>query len=200
MTYHLPVGYVRNDPANFMDEDTGIVWQPDVYPFAFDLARNLGRSVVVDLGCGFGRKLAPFVDEFTVVGLDMPTVLQQVDVHPLTLIAHDLDSFDPLPIDPAVSLVVCSDVIEHLRHPERLASLLAALGAPVVLSTPDRLRTHGPNNLQPLNACHAQEWSLGELVAFLADCGAEVEHVGYTRSNDAEPAEATCLVTFGGTQ
>jgi len=169
-----------------------------VYPYAFDLARSLGRKVVVDVGCGYGRKLAPYADEFTLVGIDRPEVIAKVDVHPCILIAQDLDSGDPLPVDPSVSLVICSDVIEHMAHPERLATTLAQLGCPVVLSTPDRVRTHGMGNTTPTNPCHAQEWTLDELEAFLADCGADIAHAGWTRSHDGDHDDATCLVTFGG--
>jgi len=195
---HLPAGYRRRRPLVFMDEPTDLVWQPDVYPTAFDLARSLGRSVVVDVGCGYGRKLAPYVNEFTVVGIDTPDVLPHVEVTPITLIAQNLDAEEPLPIDPSVSLVICSDVIEHLWHPERLAMRLAVLGCPVAMSTPDRARTHGRGNLSPLNPCHAQEWTLDELELFLEDCGADISHAGWTRSHDQDSTDATCLVTFGG--
>lgn len=197
MTYHLPPDYVRQQPERFFDEDTGIVWQPDVYPFAFDLARELGRSIVVDVGCGYGRKLQPYTDEFTIYAIDLPGTLAKIEAPGAVLVAHDLDSEDHLPVGPD-SLVICSDVIEHLWHPERLLSRLIAADVPVVLSTPDRERTHGAGNLTPTNVCHAQEWTLTELVCLLHDLGAEPDHVGWTRSHGSDENDATCLVTFGG--
>jgi hypothetical protein len=77
------------------------------------------------------------------------------------------------------------DVIEHLRRPERLLSKLRfalAAGMPAVLSTPDRVRTNGPDHLgPPPNLEHVRAWALDELAAFLADEGipdADLRDVG----------------------
>ena len=115
----------------------------------------------------------------------------------MTGIVQNLDTADPLPVDPSTSLVICSDVIEHLTHPQLLAANLAALGCPVVLSTPDRERTHGPSNWTPTNPAHAQEWTLAELVAFLGDYGIVPDDAGHTPSYVGDEKLMTSLVTFG---
>ena len=58
--FGLPAAYQqRLQPDYFADAaDDGITWQPDVYPHAAGLARDLGRDVIIDIGCGRAGKLA----------------------------------------------------------------------------------------------------------------------------------------------
>jgi hypothetical protein len=58
--FGLPADYQqRLNPDYFADiSDDGITWQPDVHPYAAGLARGLGRSVSIDIGCGRSGKLA----------------------------------------------------------------------------------------------------------------------------------------------
>jgi SAM-dependent methyltransferase len=207
-TLHLPTGYRRNlHPVDFDDHApvtgtcAGWEWQPDVYPYAIDRARDLGATTLIDIGCGAARKLIPFADEFELVGIDRPEIVAQIDA-PGMWLTHDLDSLDPLPCDTAGAVLICSDVIEHLLHPDHLVCTLARAmadgAALLVLSTPDRIRTRGGRHLGPSpNRGHVQEWSLRELVAFLADEGLNVTHADHTRSNDHQDALATCLVEVG---
>ena len=205
--YRLPAAYRRNlHPVDFDDHApivgacAGWEWQPDVYPFATAQAEELGAKVIIDVGCGAARKLLPFADEFTVVGIDRAPIVEQI-TEPGHWLAHDLEQPVSLPYgvlgEPAVW--VCSDVIEHLVHPEHviaaLAERLAEAPSVLVLSTPDRIRTRGPRHRGPSpNRGHVQEWALPELLDWLTDCGLRVQSGRYTRSNDHEPALATCLV------
>lgn len=207
MPYHLPADYERNlDPVDFDDHApvtgacAGWVWQPDVYGRAAEIAREMGLTTIVDVGCGAGRKLLPFADEFEIIGLDRPEIVEQMpDGSPGRWLPCDLDRPDCLPdlgVDDA--MWVCSDVIEHLLHPEYVVRALAAAGtggSAVVLSTPDRRRTRGARHMGPSpNRGHVQEWALDELVPWLTEEGWNVVSASYTRSNDHEEAKATCLV------
>lgn len=205
MPYRLPDGYRRQTPAPFDDHaavgghTAGWVWQPDVYPHAAALARALGVSTLIDVGCGAARKLLPYADEFSLVGVDRPEIVEHIDGDG-DWFPVDLDAPGGAPLDCSDSLVICSDVIEHMVHPEHLANRLKAMletgAAAVVLSTPDRERTvdRTPTGPSP-NPHHAQEWALDELVDWLQDdIGFHVAHAGWTRSNDHEPDLATCLL------
>lgn len=204
--YRLPDGYRRNvrpvdwdDHAPVAGHTAGWEWQPDVYPHAVARARMLSVTRIVDVGCGAGRKIAPYCDEFDVVGIDRPEIVDRIDLRG-EWIAHDLEADEPLPCDVDGALIVCSDVIEHLVRPENLAAALLDTvehgGAElVVLSTPDRKRTRGPRDTgPPANRHHVQEWNLEELVMWLEGVGFDVDEAGFTRSNDHEPALATCLL------
>jgi hypothetical protein len=58
--FGLPLGYQQwLTPDYFTDTtDDGITWQPDVYPHAAQLAADLHRNVIIDIGCGRAGKLA----------------------------------------------------------------------------------------------------------------------------------------------
>ena len=209
MLYGLPADYRRNvhpvpydDHAPVTGKCEGWTWQPDVYPLAAELAVEIGAEVIVDVGCGAARKLLPLADRFEVVGIDRGEIVEQINADGLW-IAADFESVDPLPAvevgEPVVW--VCSDVVEHLVHPDRLVSALLDVlgdGDRLVLSTPDRPRTRGEKHRGPSqNRGHVQEWALPELVSWLESLGANVLSADYTRSNDHEPDLATCLVVIG---
>lgn len=209
MTYRLPSNYRRNvrpvdfdDHAEVTGKCAGWEWQPDVYPFAADVARMIAATTIVDVGCGAARKSLLLVDEFELIGLDRAPIVGQITDNRGTWVAADLErpgeiGFLVESVEGAV--IVCSDVIEHLVHPEvlvgELASLCAATASTLVLSTPDRVRTRGSRHRGPSpNRGHVQEWTLEELSAWLVDVGFALTEATWTRSNDHEPHLATCLI------
>lgn len=192
MNYFLAPSYrERLEPEYFHDEGMDAVWQPDVYPEAAALARLLDATTIVDAGCGDGGKLIGLSPEFRVVGLDIGANLERSrSLHPDgTWLEFDLDSEQPLPIDDYTGAVlVCADVLEHLRFPERtLERARVALdeGAEAfVLSTPERDLAEGPDHAgPPRNPAHVREWNASELRAFLESKGLH-GFFGLTRSND----------------
>lgn len=203
MPYHLPDGYRRNTATVQLDDHRkrpgDPVWQPDVLPHAVELARGLGASTIIDVGCGNGRRLSAHAGEFRVVGIDHPGTVDRIDL-PGEWIGHDLDRRVALPVDPATlseAVLVCADVIEHMHHPERLRNALARAlqHAPAaVLSTPDRDLIRGPGHLgPPPNQAHAQEWTVDEFVAFLAE-KMTVAEVTHTLQRDTSDALHTIMV------
>jgi SAM-dependent methyltransferase len=69
--YGLPSQYIaRTQPEYFQDTSEEVVWQPDLYEDAADLADELGVLKIFDLGCGSGIKLKPLFERFSVVGVD----------------------------------------------------------------------------------------------------------------------------------
>lgn len=200
--WRLPEGYVEQAPVPFLDVEQDVEWQPDVLPYAVDLAGPAGVDTIVDLGCGFARKLLSVPDRFRRVGVDLPEVLDHVR-HLGGVEWIDADLAQPLPgsVPVAGALVVCSDVLEHLADPApllRTFAEVAQVAAAVVISTPDRERTWGPHHLGPSpNTAHAREWAAVELVALLEDYGCVVADQRWTRSSSGSPAENTILITIG---
>lgn len=204
MSLCLPTGYVENlEPKAFIDDQQAVEWQPDVLSFAASLAHAAGATTLVDLGCGHGRKLIPLANDFNVIGLDLPNVttgLSKVDN--VTWIGHDLASH-PLPAKAVIagSLVVCSDVIEHIVDVERLQDrfwqVLRGGAHCVVISTPDRSCYYPDDHLgPPRNPTHVREWTLIELTALMSSWGFTVEGASHTRSHSGAPDKSTSLLVI----
>lgn len=192
--YSVRSGYSARPVPDYFDDDLGdVVWQPDVYGDAGRIARQLGARRIIDVGAGDGTKLAVLHPEFELIGIDFgANVERSARRFPFgTWRNHDLDTAEPLPVDPDElrdSLVVCSDVIEHLLAPELLLKKLRfalELAPAVLISTPERelwhgVRTTGP----PRNRHHVREWSVREFAHLLRREGFEHVSIGLTRSND----------------
>jgi SAM-dependent methyltransferase len=200
-TYFIRPDYTaRPAPEYFRDleagpaEDDGVVWQPDVYTHAAAIAKALGATRIVDIGCGSGKKLAALAGDLDIVGIDYgPNIAECRTTYPVgRWIEFDLSDRSALiPLDAADwagSVVVSSDVIEHLVEPEHLLRQVAhGLGqgaAAAVISTPDRVRTYGTQHLgPPPNPAHVREWEIGEFEAFLRAQGFAHTDLELTRSH-----------------
>ncbi len=197
----------RAEPRYFADVDSGVTFQPDVYDTAAAVARGLGARRIVDVGTGQGRKLASLHPRFELVGIDFGSNLEHARrTYPFgTWIEADLDQPGPLPLEPEQlrgAVVVCADVIEHVKDPalllDKLKGTLAEAGA-VLLSTPERDLVRGREHRGPPgNPCHLREWSIRELDAFLRARGIEHRSVGLTRDNDLHNRLETILAVCCG--
>jgi hypothetical protein len=99
----------------------------------------------------------------------------------------------------ARSVVVCSDVLEHLIDPRPAMRLICwlldqgAVGA--VLSTPARDQRAGAEHLgPPFNSSHVREWTQCEFRAFVASFPVEIDQFELTRSDDGGGGLTTQLV------
>lgn len=206
--YFIKDGYrSRPEPEYAKDmENDGVIWQPDVYPEAARVAGVLGATCIVDVGCGSGTKLIALRPLFEVIGMDLPgpnLELCRSRYPSVEWIEHDLETHRPLPLSEmqlSRSVIVCSDVIEHLRHPERLLRKLRSaleVARAVVLSTPERELTWGEDhNGPPPNPCHVREWSSEELRALLESFGFAHRAMSLTRSNDSSNERKTILCSL----
>lgn len=202
--YCIRDGYTpRLQPDYFADvRADGKLWQPHIIPIAAHLARTKRAKRLVDIGCGRGIGLTPYAREFDLVGIDFGGNLQWArDNHDFgTWIDCDLENNMP-DMDWQTfknSVVICSDVIEHLVQPDYLlATLMSALCCCdyVVLSTPDRLRTYGYDQSgMPGNVHHVREWTLDELTELLESCGMGIAWRGWTVSNNVDLQKNTILM------
>lgn len=206
--YALPGDYMARAASESIDDgdnNQDVVLQPDVYRLARDLAGETGVHRVIDVGCGQGRKLAALHPTFEVVGLDFGENLAHCrSAYPWgRWLEADLDGDAPWPLTPADlegSALVASDVIEHLRRPERLLSGLRQALAHAewaILTTPDRVATHGVAHLgPPPNPAHVREWALDELAALARGCGLEVALATRTASESTTWARRTSLLVL----
>lgn len=203
----LPPDYEsRVTPEYFIDSvevTGGVTWQPDVYAIAAQVARDAQCTTIIDLGCGQARKLAELHPEFRVIGVDFGENINWCRSNWKfgSWLESDFEHHELLPIPIKVlddSIVVCSDVIEHLIDPRPLLATIADLlrhASCAILTTPDRERTHwSARHGPPSNPAHTREWSLVELVDLCEENGLEVISAGHTRSNDVSDCQATSLV------
>ncbi|MEV0265468.1 class I SAM-dependent methyltransferase [Streptomyces sp. NPDC050617] len=210
--YFLRPGYVQRIPPDyFVDEDEdGIVWQPDVYPYAAAVALEHGCDTVIDLGCGRAEKLAGLAAEhpsWHFIGVDYGANIEWCRSH------WDFGEWVEADLEKNVrllgdrksvgrSVVICSDVLEHLVRPEVAVTALRALllggAARAVLSTPARERKVLPGQAEfngpPDNRTHVREWASEEFCAFLRSGGLVIEDFSYTRRNDDDGAMTTQLI------
>lgn len=198
--YEIKGGYVeRADPEYDVLGGAGVNWQASVYERASQEAARLGANVVIDVGCGDGRNHA-LLGDLEIVGIDYGENLERARQRTAsgTFYEADLDEEGPLLGVSSGSVIVCADVIEHLRRPERLlAKLLDALSdaSIALVSTPDRDLYHGRDHMgPPTNVGHAREWNRAEFAALLAAHGFS-GRTEMVRSNDIGLERKTILAT-----
>jgi hypothetical protein len=201
--YFLKPGYrSRERPEYFFDDLDGTVYQPDVYPVAVQMARVLGAHTLIDIGCGRAQKLLEHAGPLETIGIDFGDNLAWCRQRYPTRrwMESDLDRPHKLPVpefDLQRSVLICSDVLEHLVYPEHLlSSLRSALEhAPaLLLSTPERDLTRGLAHIgPPSNTCHVREWNLSEFARLLDHYELPLRRIGLTRSDDQSDVMHTML-------
>lgn len=155
-------------------------YQFHVYMLARRLIVDRGLASALDVGCGVGVKLrdilAPVCDDLT--GIDQPDALDEARRQgvPAALLDADLESSDLRP-GRAFDLILCADVLEHLLDPRPAMDLIRRCchdDTLVLLSTPDRPRRRGRDNMASLKPEHVREWSRREFARFAGRHGLEV--------------------------
>lgn len=207
MTLCLPSGYSpRERLSSYLDVPSSVIFQPHVYKLAEYLAARAEMKWIVDVGCGSAGKLKLLHEKYSLLGIDSDAgiALAKQTIPGATLIAHDLELGLPDLPDEIVrqAVIVCSDVVEHLRRPEHLMRDLAVISqrAPYVLiSTPDRDRARGWLDMgPPANPAHVMEWSGSEFLRFMNLVGFGRVHLhGHTINSDVHRAKTTILTVTG---
>lgn len=179
-----------------------VVHQPDIYLFAAYLARRFSCTSILDIGCGRALKLVALHPEFQIIGVDCGLNLQycRQSYRFGTWLECDLETVHPpfLP-EPVLrkTLIICSDVIEHLVHPEHLMQTLSShlrFVPAMVLSTPERDLVRGILDTgPPANPSHVREWNRAELGRLLRKSGMPGSFLGLTVNNDKDLQKKTTV-------
>jgi SAM-dependent methyltransferase len=162
------------------------------------LARELGCSRIIDVGCGRAQKLIKLHPEFSIVGIDHGPNIEYCRRYTFgTWIECDVERESLADLPAQGSVVVCADVIEHLVNPvlllQSLRTLLERGAGAVLLSTPERDLLRGRDHFgPPPNPCHVREWNTAELRKLLLSMGFE-PHMQLTARNDLTFEEKTIL-------
>lgn len=160
-------------------------YQAPIYKFIS--SRISKHSLVVDIGCGVGSKLAEIIGKKStnLIGIDQPSAVEIASQkYPeAKFVSADFDdpgSWRALEFSPSV--IICSDVVEHLSKPEQLLRLiryLASENTRIFISTPDRERVRGIANRCSPNKAHVREWSVNEFKKFVQFNGFSVVSVSH---------------------
>lgn len=209
--FFIKPGYVpRGASVYFEDSMTSggaIIHQPDVYALAAHIGRMFGCTHILDIGCGRGHKLVKLHPAFNLVGVDFGSNINYCSSHyPFgQWLCLDLEGSHRNLLPQEIlekTLVVCSDVIEHLTDPTGLLRTLSNClrHAPVaILTTPERdlvrgLGDRGP----PANPAHVREWNQAELSQLLKAFSFDVAFTGLTCNNDNDWEKKTVLSILHG--
>jgi SAM-dependent methyltransferase len=179
--YCIPTGYqTHNHPAHHDDtEFSGDEYQGEVYAFARRLMESRGLRSVLDIGCGNGYKLVTYLGEFDTVGVEVEpslSFLRRTYPNRLWLESGEAsESFVLRSQEDGFDLVLCADVIEHIKEPDAFMDAIRALQSRFVLfSTPDReiLAANPPWDTPmlgpPDNPTHVREWTFAEFRLYLS--------------------------------
>lgn len=208
--YFIKKGY-RENLANLYYSDNptdNVIWQPDVYEYALKYAKKHNIKNIIDIGSGNGDKLYEHRDNFDITFIDFGSNLDTIknkfknSSRRHAYIEQDFEkSFPSIPVKTIKnSIIICSDVIEHIRNMDYLTTALvkySKLTRLLVISTPDRERLYGFNqNGIPTNLCHVREWRLEELENYFSSVGMNFL-IGLTRSNDKHSNRSTIYLISG---
>lgn len=201
--YFLPDGYVANnegknisiDEHSYYDSQTSywseerinlsMSYQQPIYRYiAKQVTKN---SNVIDVGCGVGVKLNNIIGRksLNLYGVDQPSAIEKAsklfNIPNFSDVDFDNESsWNSVPED--IDFIICSDVIEHLEKPENLLNyikFISSEGTRIFISTPNRDRVRGCNNLQSPNLAHVREWNDAEFSLFVSSLGLKVKNVSH---------------------
>lgn len=176
-SYFIHEGYrSREAPANVDRAALDDEWQVEVYHYAREICDGEGFRSVLDFGCGSGAKLIRFFAEHETVGIDVAETLPGLRARWPQRKWLAIEELRAAELHP--ELVICADVIEHVRDPAALLRQIAELRPKlVVLSTPERnLMRQGTHDGPPANPAHVREWSFAEFEALVSTQFEVVEH------------------------
>ena len=203
----LPKNYKVNiKPLYFLDKnDRNRIYQPHVYELARFFAQKKEINYLIDIGCGNGEKLINFPKQTKIIGIDFGENLKtfKKNIPNAKIIKANLEKKFPV-INKEIlksSIIICSDVLEHLVNPSILLKKLSEFSyiAPLILiSTPDRDRVYSSKNLgPPKNPSHVREWALDELSALFTKYKFNYFLRGYTINNSVDKKKSTQLFISG---
>lgn len=200
----LPDNYIRREKPEYFNDTITKLYQPDIYTFAEKLAKGFGVNKIVDVGCGNGDRIAN-ISSVKTIGIDYGNNIQIAkNKYPANLwVEADFEKdLNHLKFHVKNGWIICSDVIEHLINPLILLNFFSEVLPEIygiVISTPDRDRARGKNDLgPPFNRSHTVEWTKEEFYNLLCSKNLKPLLHGFTRSVEDKPERNTQVAFIPG--
>lgn len=175
--YFIHAGYeIRTDALEFDDTPFRDEFQLCVYQYARQVADAHEFKLIADVGCGSGYKLVTEFYDCDTMGLDLTPAIEFCRKKWAGRQWEVID-FNKLPLF-MPKLIICSDVIEHLKEPNQLMEYLHRWRPHrVILSTPARDDLGlGTYNGPPKNLHHVREWGIKEFHVYMREWGTVRQH------------------------
>lgn len=167
--YYIHDGYVsRVEEVPYDDTVNKDEFQSVVYHYAKQVRDECGLKLVIDVGCGSGYKLVNKFRDCATLGLDTPATVRFLHAAFPNHCWAVCDLYKQ-PMPSPDTLVICSDVVEHLLEPDLLMRYLLELAPKrLVISTPAREQLClGTDDGPPRNVHHIREWSVPQFHAYV---------------------------------
>lgn len=167
--YSIKAGYhAAKHVEVFNDYENKDEWQRTVYESALELLIKMDGHTVIDVGCGSGFKLVKLFGNYHTTGIELASTCEWLVRKYPSGIWYDFEKVNPAEM--VADLVICSDVIEHVKNPDSLMDFLKKIQCRhLLISTPERdsirgLRDFGP----PQNTSHFREWNKEEFCGYVS--------------------------------
>lgn len=172
---HTQCGLSGNQYWNRAKIYSSSYYQFPVYKYASHIIERYGINDLIDVGCGVGTKLAYLQKKFpkiNVAGIDQQSAIDycRENYRFGTWYVGDFEKSEPSISKLQADLIICADVIEHLRDPDQLLKYIRRLvrrDGYIILSTPERDALRGQGAVTSPNKFHVREWNFQELEKYL---------------------------------
>ena len=167
--YGIKAGYHHARYVEIFDDRPNTdQWQLGVYESAVSLIKKMNGKSVIDVGCGSAFKLMEMFGDYDTTGIELTgTHNWLVKKYP----SKKWLAFENTnPRNLCADLVICSDVIEHVKNPDGLLDFLKLINFEfLVISTPERDRVRGSHDFGlPENTSHFREWNDREFKEYVS--------------------------------
>ena len=173
-----------------------------VYKLSSYLGKVANKKYIIYLGHKNTQKLVKHFPDFHIIAVDFEDNLSFVSNKFEHISFNFKDGLPNISLDILKdSIVIASDVIEHLINPQNFISSLSEWSKIVpyiVISTPDRNIVRGFSDYgPPHNNAHVREWSIQEFRELLFSNDFENFFIGYTENTDFHKQKTTILALLG---
>jgi hypothetical protein len=167
--YSIKAGYHHAHRVETFDDRLNTdQWQRSVYQSAQAILQEMEGRSVIDVGCGSAYKLTEMFGIHLTIGIELTDTYNWLLKKYPTRKWLDFERTDPSKL--SSDIVICSDVIEHVKNPDYLMDFLKSIHFRcLVISTPERNSVRGNGDFgPPENTTHYREWNKEEFKNFVS--------------------------------